>query len=323
MSLFVKLKSILRNPVRTVLLHFHHKKNISFRPSASKKQIIICFDGFSKHGGLVDRLKAMISFYEASKLTGFEFKIYHKFPFMLEELLEPNQYNWIATEEDMKWNPFKTRFLYVMLDFKFNPLKFFSNTSKNKIFVYNEIDYLEKILPELNKEQLKERWSETFNYLFKKSAFLNEKIEELHLVENRVAIHSRFTSILGDFVDVDVKVIPKEEQVQLFKDLEKKIKEVAAQLAVKNVYIFSDSIIYLNYMKENTDFIILEGKPLHPENVGHVFTLEEHAKSFLDFFAIAESKEIFLIRKDFMYPSAYPRYASYLHNVKFTDIVID
>jgi len=323
MSLFVKLKSILRNPIRTVLLHLHHKKNISFKPEADKKQIIICFDGFSKHGGLVDRLKAIVSFYETAKLTGYEFKIYHKFPFMLEELLEPNQYNWIASEEDMKWNPFKTRFLYIMLDFKFNPVKYFSKTNKSKIFVYNEIDYLEKILPELNKEQLKERWSETFNFLFKKSTFLNEKIEELHLVENRVAIHSRFTSILGDFIDVDVKVIPKEEQVQLFKDLEKKIKEVAAKLAVKNVYIFSDSIIYLNYMKENTDFIILEGKPLHPENVGHVFTLEEHAKSFLDFFAIAESKEILLIRKDFMYPSAYPRYASYLHNVKFTDIVID
>lgn len=323
MSLFIKLKSILRNPIRTALLHLHHKKNISFKPVADKKQIIICFDGFSKHGGLVDRLKAIVSFYETAKLTGYEFKIYHKFPFMLEELLEPNQYNWIATEDDMKWNPFKTRFLYIMLDFKFNPLKYFSKTSKSKIFVYNEIDYLEKILPELNKEQLKARWSETFNYLFKKSAFLNEKIEELDLVENRVAIHSRFTSILGDFVDVDVKVIPKEEQVQLFKDLEKKIKEVAAELAVKNVYIFSDSIIYLNYMKENTDFIILDGKPLHPENVGHVFTLEEHAKSFLDFFAIAESKEIFLIRKEFMYPSAYPRYASYLHNVKFTDIVIE
>ena len=143
------------------------------------------------------------------KLTGFEFKIYHKFPFMLEELLEPNQYNWIATEEDMKWNPFKTRFLYVMLDFKFNPIKFFSNTSKSKIFVYNEIDYLEKIFPQLNKEQLKERWSETFNHLFKKSDFLNEKIQEQLiqcLIESKSHIKDTVYSTFDELLTVSEKL---------------------------------------------------------------------------------------------------------------------
>ena len=141
MIFIIKLKSLLRNPIRSILLFFYHIKNISFFPPTKKKQIIICFDGFSQHGGLVDRLKGIISFYETAKQTGFEFKIYHEFPQRLEAFLEPNQYNWIATKKDMKWNPIRTKFLYSMLDFELNPIDFFSKTTKDKVFVYNNIDY--------------------------------------------------------------------------------------------------------------------------------------------------------------------------------------
>lgn len=324
MIFIIKLKSLLRNPIRSILLFFYHIKNISFFPPTKKKQIIICFDGFSQHGGLVDRLKGIISFYETAKQTGFEFKIYHEFPYRLEAFLEPNQYNWIATKKDMKWNPIRTKFLYSMLDFELNPIDFFSKTTKDKVFVYNNIDYFDKIFPDLNSTELKQKWSSTFHLLFKKSNYLVSKLEEQNLHQNRIAIHSRFTSILGDFVDTDSKVLPLQEQKNLFNELESNIKKIAQNLEVDAIYVFSDSIIYLNYMKENTTFNILVGEPIHPDNKnGYSFTLNDHAKSFIDFFAIAESKEIFLVRKRFMYPSAYPKFASYLNNVNFNQILID
>ena len=113
MKIYLKLKSLLRNPIRSILLFFYHIKNISFFPATQQRQIIICFDGFSQHGGLVDRLKGIISFYETAKQTGFEFKIYHEFPYKLEAFLEPNQYNWVANKEDMKWNPYQIFIFYV------------------------------------------------------------------------------------------------------------------------------------------------------------------------------------------------------------------
>lgn len=324
MNIYLKLKSFLRNPIRSFLLFFYHIKNISFLESTQKKQLIICFDGFSQHGGLVDRLKGIISFYETANLTGFEFKIYHVFPYKLEAFLEPNQYNWIATKEDMKWHPIRTKFFYSMLDFKLNPIDFFSKTTNDKIFVYNNIDYFDKIFPELDPVERKQKWSSTFHLLFKKSNYLIAKLEEQNLPKNRIAIHSRFTSILGDFVDTDSKILPLKEQTKLFQDLETNIKKIAKNVQIDAIYVFSDSIIYLNYMKENTTFNILVGEPIHPDNEnGYSFTLSDHAKSFIDFFAIAESKEIFLVRKSFMYPSAYPKFASYLNDINFNQILID
>ena len=314
---YLKLKAIFRNPIRSKLLFFKHLKNASFK-NVPKKQVIICFDGFSQHGGLVDRLKGIISFYEASKLTGFEFKIYHQFPYQLEVFLEPNLYDWNATEADMKWHFFKTKFLYCMLDFKLNPIAFLQNTKNQKIFVYNNIDYLEKIFPKATKEQLQTIWANAFHTLFKKSEFLQQQINSYNLKQPRLAIHSRFTSILGDFIDTNSKVLPQETQKQLFKDLEQAVSEISNEVNLSNVYIFSDSFTYLNYMKKNTNFNILEGLPLHPDNKkGLKYTHQQHAKTFIDFFAMAESTMIILVRKPFMYPSAYPLYASYIYQKPF------
>ena len=210
-----------------------------------------------------------------------------------------------------------------MLDFELNPIDFFSKTTKDKVFVYNNIDYFDKIFPDLNPMEIKQQWSSTFQLLFKKSNYLISKLEEQNLHQDRIAIHSRFTSILGDFIDTDSKILPLEEQKKLFQDLETNIKKISQNLEVDAIYVFSDSIIYLNYMKENTTFNILVGEPIHPDNEnGYSFTLSDHAKSFIDFFAIAESKEIYLVRKSFMYPSAYPKFASYLYSKPFTEIVL-
>jgi hypothetical protein len=322
--IILRIKDFLRNPIRSKILFYKHLKNVTFNTALEEKQVIICFDGFSQHGGFVDRLKGILSFFEASKQTGFQFKIYHKFPYELKDFLEPNLHQWIATEEDMKWSLFKTCFLYSMLDFKLNPVSYLKNTKNTKIFVYNNIDYFTTIFPECTPKQIKLKWSESFKELFKKSDYLQKIIDEQDLQENRVAIHSRFTSILGDFVDTETSVLPKEEQIKLFNNLKNNINLLRKEKSTTDMYIFSDSIIYLNYMKNNTKFNILEGEPLHPDNKrGLTHNKDEHAKTFIDFFALADSKEIYLVRAPFMYPSAYPKYASFLNNIPFSEILIN
>jgi hypothetical protein len=317
------LKDKLRNPIRTVLLYFYKFNNISFKPN-NKKQIIIVCDGFTQHGGLVDRLKGILSFYETAKQTGFEFKIYHKFPYQLKEFLEPNQYDWIATEEDIKWNPFSSMFHYRMLETDFNPIEYFQKTTKKKHIVYNNMDYLHKIFPNATSDDLKKKWSENFQELFKKSSYLEAELQKLSLPEKRIAVHSRFCSILGDFVDTERKnqVLSPEEQAVLLNDLKDNIKKVAPNYTDNQICVFSDSIIYLDFIKKNTNYIVLDGEPIHPDNKDEIFSLEQHLKTILDFFVIATCDEIVLLRKPFMYSSAYTKHAAYLYQKPFKEIVI-
>jgi hypothetical protein len=321
--MILKIKELLRNPIRSKILFFKHFKNVKLSKVSKEKQVIICFDGFSQHGGLVDRLKGVLSFFEASKQAGFQFKIYHKFPYDLEDFLEPNQYQWLAKEEDMQWSLFNTTFLYSMLDFKLNPLLYLKKTKKNKIFVYNNLDYFTTIFPKLTPDELKIKWSLSFKELFKKSVYLQKKIDEQRLEKDRIAIHSRFTSVLGDFVDTVTPIWSQEKQLKAFSALMKNINLIKEKSKTLSLYVFSDSVIYLEYMKENTNFKFLEGEPLHPDNKkGLDYNLEEHAKTFIDFFALAESAEIVMVRLPNMYSSAYPKYASCLNNIPFKEVVI-
>lgn len=321
--MITKIKSILRNPVRNVLLRKQHAARLTMGKKKEKPQIIICFDGFSQHGGLVDRMKGVLSYYEVAKALGYDFKIYHTSPYPLTAFLAPNQWNWVATEEDMQWNPTKTKFMYTMLEVNMNPLETIKKSDAETFFVYNNMDYFDKLFPQLSEEERKARWSESFKELFKPSDYLQKAIDDLHLPKNKIAFHTRFTSVLGDFVDTVTQVYSEEKQQKLLQQLKDAISKIAAQYPEKEVFVFSDSIKYLTFIKNHTDFNVLEGEPLHPDNKNDNFDYELHLKTFLDFFAIALCDEIILVRTNYIYNSAYPRYASYLYNKNFRHEIIE
>ena len=63
-----RLKTYLGQQRRNFkLMKFHMKQSKSKHPDANKR-IIVCFNGQVPHGGLVDRLKGMISFYDVAQV---------------------------------------------------------------------------------------------------------------------------------------------------------------------------------------------------------------------------------------------------------------
>ncbi|MRI62408.1 hypothetical protein EDM00_00145 [Ornithobacterium rhinotracheale] len=324
MQLIKSLKQKLRNPIRSGLLYFKYLKNATLSKKETKKTIIVCFDGFTQHGGLVDRLKGIISFYEIAKMIGADFKIMHHSPYELKEFLVPNKYDWSFKEEDAKWGLGNTCFFYSMLEIKKNLLEILKNSSRKRFFVYNNMDYFHLIYKNLSDDERKRKWSESFNELFKPSKYLSHLISTLDIPNDRVAIHTRFTSSLGDFVDTDVPVLSQEEKQKVIHDVISAINSIANGLNHENIYVFSDSITFLDYIKANSAYKVLEGKPLHPDNIKDNNDVSMYAKTFIDFFAIAQSKEIFLVvkPKPIMYPSNYSRYASYLYDRPFKKIDI-
>ena len=119
MIFFKKTFKLLKHFIKYIKLFIIYFPFLNFIKT-KQKEIIIVFDGNFGHGGLVDRLKGIVSFYAISKEINADFKIYFKHPFQLDTFLEPNQYNWLATDSDLNWNPFQTKFLFLMDNFSFN-----------------------------------------------------------------------------------------------------------------------------------------------------------------------------------------------------------
>lgn len=304
--------------VKLLKFYFLYFNKITFKKKTNdKKEIIIVFDGNFPHGGLVDRLKGIISFYQVAKSIDADFKIYFKSPFDLNHFLVPNVYNWSATENDLSWNPFKTKILYLMLNFNFNPLEYISQSNKRKFIVFCNIDYLKTINGSLNPEELRSYWGKSFHELFKKSIYLNAAFSKLNLKENSIAIHTRFASLFGDFKDSPKRVATIERKNEIKDCLKREIDRIAFENQFKSIYVFSDSIQFLDFIKIETDHIVLEGKPQHIDSDKNSNEIDDHIKTFLDFFAIAACEKVFFIKTNDMYNSAFSKYAAIVGNKEF------
>ena len=84
-----------------------------------------------------------------------------------------------------------------------------------------------------------------------------------------------------------------------------------------NIYVFSDSIQFLDFIKLETNYIVLDGKPQHIDSNNNSNELNDHIKTFLDFFAISACEKVFLIRTKDMYNSAFSKYAAIVGNKEF------
>jgi hypothetical protein len=315
---FKKTKKIVKPFFIKGKVFFLFFNKISFSKNNNVKEIIIVFDGNFQHGGLVDRLKGIISFYQIAKKINANFKIYFKHPFELNLFLEPNDYGWIANKEDLKRNPFTTKTLHLLDNFDANPLDVITKSNKKKFIVYSNIDYSKSINNELSSTEQEIKWRTSFFELFKKSDYLNKTLLALALNEKRIAIHTRFTSILGDFRDTTQNVVSEKRKQEIISEVTKSILEIETKNPEKTICIFSDSINFLNNIKETTNYKVIEGKPQHIDfDKKAESNIENHLKTFVDFFAIAESEQVYLLKSKEMYNSAFSKYAAIVGGKEF------
>ena len=309
-----KLKQFLSKKKKKEMVFFHYLKYFSLK-HPKQKQIVICFDGLFAHGGLVDRLKGMVSFYQIANELNYDFKILFDNPFRLSTFLEANTVDWELSRSDITWHPTQTRTLYLVNDFKANPLELIKKSKAKQFFIYANIDYAKATFPELNTNELEAKWRDDFNSLFKKSELLVEKLNTISS-EPYIAFHSRFTSLMGDFADTTTKVLPKDEKEALNNKLLSIINRVKAEQNQK-AYVFSDSIYFIDYVKENTEINSVEGNPFHMDNFEKCDNLEGHLKTLIDFFMIAKSETVYFLNVKPMYNSSFSKYAAIVGNTNF------
>lgn len=298
------------------LLRFHAKQTSNKR--FNKKRIIICFNGQIPHGGLVDRLKGIISFYEIAKVLDYDFFIQFNNPFTLNTFLEPNQVNWQINPENVTYN-FKTaKLVYVINNFEVNPLEEIKKSKAETFLVYANIDYLSKLYPQNSKLCLEEKWRNNFNELFKRSELLESKLKTVES-NNYIAFHTRFTTLMGDFEDTTALVLSENEKEVLILQLQKKI-QILLQNTNSKCYGFSDSIQFLNTIKAKENIYLVEGNPFHMDNFDADASLEGHLKTILDFFMISRSETVYFLKLGKMYNSSFSKYAAIVGNKLFKTI---
>ncbi len=312
-----KIKQYLGVCYRKLWLTLNYIKYFSLKQEHTTKTIVVCFDGLVKHGGLVDRLKGIVSFYHIAKHLGYKFQIVFHDPFELSTLLEPNLINWKPSR--LKWHPIRSKILYLVNNFEAQPLALIQNSKAQTFYVYANIDYSVSIFPEIAAKQHEVLWREAFHALFKKSRLLEERLKMLQQ-QNYIAFHTRFTSILGDFRDTNTNMLSKEAQEHLKADLKTAIAHVTAKVN-KEAYIFSDSINFITFITQNSNLKSIPGQPLHMDNLGQDNkALDGHLKTLIDFFMLAHSDTIYFLNLGEMYNSSFSKYAAMVGATKFERI---
>ena len=309
------LKKIASTFHKRIAMILFYGQRLTFSETNTTKTIIICFDGVFSHGGLVDRIKGMISFYEVAQQLDCNFKIRFDHPFDLSVYFEPNTYNW-KLEKKVCYNPFDTQVVYLMDNFECNPLTLIQQSKAKTILVYCNIDYSKTMFPEYSVEELATQWRSNFNELFKKSVFLSQEIAKLPQEEHLV-FHTRFTSLMGDFKDSSVTLISAEEKQQLLLTLVDKIHQKAALFPNRSVYVLSDSVVFLDYIRQNTSYKVLAGTPKHVDIKNNDASFASHTKTLTDFFFIASSDSVYLLKEKKMYMSGFSKYAAILGDKPF------
>ena len=314
--LYKKIKKKLSIFHKKILIYKFYIPKVTNKSFNNKPRIIICCDGIFPHGGLIDRLKGIVSFYEVAIKLDYDFFIYFDNPFELTSFLIPNKVNWIISKKDINYNPRTSSILYLMDNFDLNPVELVKSKKSKNIIVYSNVDYLEKINLGKSHQEINTIWRNNFNTLFKESAQLHAAIKKL-TQEKRITIHTRFTSLMGDFKDTTSGILNEIEKHDLMLKIIKEIDIIQSLDNNSKIYILSDSIFFLDYIKRNTSYHTLAGSPKHTDIKNNQSNLESHFKTFSDFYFMVNSDEIYLLRLDKMYNSGFSRYASILGNKEF------
>ena len=275
------------------------------------------FDPSTKYGGWIDRVKGMISVYELARLTGRTFQVHAGPTFPLDELVEPSTFDWRVRREALHWNPFETGF-HVSRDRWVQDFAALRSSRWKTMFIETNLDYLSRLHPHLDEHAIQVMWGERYRALFKLSDSLERDVRAL-VDSSAIAVHGRFTSLLGDFKDVTSKTLENARRHELLDSCLARVEEIARTHATRRIIVFSDSITFLRAAeKVATNVVTIPGQPTHLDHESRV--KDSLRKTLVDFNVMVRCEQIVQLRLGEMYDSNFSRYASYVRNVPFVQL---
>ena len=312
----MNVSRLLRRPkqqLRALAYPVQRRLPITLERDRDSRAVMV-FDPSTKYGGWVDRVKGMISVYELSRLTGRSFRVSTGPAFPLEGLVEPATFDWRIAQSAIRWHPLDTWF-HVSRDYWTNSFPRLRHSRRKTLFVETNLDYLAELHPDLDAADVRRLWGQRYRELFELAPALEREVQAL-VDERAVAVHARFTTLLGDFKDITSRVLAEPERSALLDACVKRVAKLAR--GAGRMIVFSDSITFLRSVDGLAPNItIIPGEPTHLDHQTRV--VDSLSKTLLDFHVMVRCARIVQLRLPGMYDSNFSRYASYVRDIPFIE----
>lgn len=302
--LFIKvdIKNFLKNSLY----------RLRYKPiRAKKRNVYYCvFEKKKKHAGLADRLKTVILQYNIAKANGYEFKLFWETPFKLSEYLSPKQ-NWECSLDELEYSLIDTKIISEVGWRKRGILK-----PKKQYHCYRYTGWNPpEIFPITGY-----KWTDLFNELFEPSEKLISAYKRLNIKKHSyIAVHIRFVNALEKFENTffDNHIESEEERNALIHRCKKGILELVNENPGKDIYVFSDSKVFLDSIYG------LPVKVLEHSDLCHVSensNPDTHLKTFLDMYVISKASAIYRFQApEILSTSGFAMVASRIGDIPFYD----
>ena len=271
--------------------------------------VIVCVDGAYPQGGLSDRIRGIVSIYHFCKQHHLPFFIHFTYPFDLKDYLQPNQYNWYISPEEISHNAEEAE-----------PMLLFCHLLNHKF----HRQYLEKRIKKAmaTRKQLHiytntfiedQHFTKDFNELFTCAPRLQELVDQTCKMvgDHYISVSFRFQNLLGDFQDdCNEELSENEKQILIDKCIRKVAEIHDTQFPSSQVLVAGDSKRFIEATQEALPYAITI-----PGNVVHVdYALEadyyDYAKVFIDWFVLSHAQKLFLLKTGKMYKGGFAKRAS-------------
>ena len=278
----------------------------------------MCVDGHGYHGGLTDRFKGAVSWWNYCEKNNLDFRIYYVYPFKLTDYVVPNEYDWRIEKNEMPDNIRDTRIFYGRGEKGYRLDKLHTHKS---IWYYGNLDFSDT----LNYPPYNRPWGAIFKKLFKPSELLEHHLKkQMHEIGGEyIAAVYRFQNLLGDFNESNLykTLSDKSERQKLIVKALEELENIHAENIGMRVLVTSDSISFLEEAARKSYVYVIPGKIEHMDFTD-TDTNHTQLKSFLDFFMISEAKKVYSVVIGEMYWSQFPAYAAKINDVPFIRKVI-
>lgn len=298
-----------------VLLKEHYTENTS---NAITHDVVFTCNGWGWSGGLADRFRGIVAVYDWCKRHYRTFSINFCNPFLLQDYLQPNEYNWLP--KGISYDSSKSIPRVCMLEPRTcNRKEVLANQEEliEKWCDYNLSDKSKQIHVYTNQYRWSCNFAQLFNELFKPCDRLQDEIN-YHLSKiggSYISISFRFTTLLGDFTDCTGKPLREGEKEKLIQDSLSAIKSISTSAPMHDkILVTADSCTFIERVKNMDGIYVIPGK------IGHIdydHGDDVNMKTFLDFFMISKAEAVYLAKGPGMYNSAFAKTAAMVNDKPF------
>lgn len=281
--------------------------------------IVSMQDDFFTSGGLVDRIKGIVTAYCLAQELGLDFHIFfsdEQDPMV--SIIKKENVHLIFERDQLDFSK-KVSSPVVLYNYKPDGLSGLKQKMNRlrQLHLYSNMDLL--FLFHSDERERNKIWSDLFHRIFDPSIHgCMPAISEVN--SGSIGIHLRFIGLLGDFKDLRQYILPEEQKNRMLEWCREKIYKIANEHDAP-IIVVSDSAVFLkSLIVDSKTYGLFPKLVLDPVSIGHT-ALENAAgvfeKAVIDFNSLGACKKVYQLRYGKMHNSDFSRYASMVNSNDF------